>query len=247
MKRIALYLIALCLLSSCGGKVDESLKYDGEKTISIALLDEMNLNVTSESENPITYYSDNEMVVTVDPTGVIKGKNIGEANITVSNTTNEIIIKVIVTLYEEPTMDFGASTDEIIDIYGSPKHIVYNSDTTAFIYGSGNDWYSYAVWEMDFFFINNQYIESDLYIRNSVEPRLDEFLNNNYYYHGNDTINEDVYYIYLNEEQPEDATVMIGKINDVGQYGDICIFYIPFDYEERTDYKGIIRRKLKRI
>ena len=74
---------------------------------------------------------------------------------------------------------------------------------------------------MDFFFIDNQYIESDLYIRSDVETRLDEFLNNNYYYQRSDTINQgndttEIYHIYLNEENPEDATVMLGKINNNG-------------------------------
>lgn len=247
MKRIALYFITLCLLSSCGGKIDETIKYDGPKNVNIVLLEEMNLNATTESENPITYYSDNDMIVTVSPTGTIKGKNIGEANITISNTIDEITIKVIVSLYEEPTMNFGASTDEIIGIYGEPKHIVHKADTTAFIYGSGNDWYSFAVWEMDFFFLDNQYIESDLYIRNDVGLRLDEFLDNNYFYQYNDTINGQIYHIYLNEEKPEDATVLLGRINNVGQYEDICLFYIPFEYEKKTNYDYIIRERPNRI
>lgn len=242
MKKVTLLLITLCLLWASCGRDDDSINYSGKETLNIVLLEELNLNATSDLE--LSYHSDNELVVTVTPDGVIKGKNVGEANVTISNSVNSITLKVVVSLFEEPTFNFGISQDGIIDIYGEPN---YNFGDTIFIYGSGNNWYSYAVWEMDFFFINNQYVESDLYIRNSVEPRLDEFLNNSYYYHGNDTINDNVYYIYLNEEQPEDATVMIGKINDVGQYEDICIFYIPFDYEEKTDYKGIIRRKLKRI
>ena len=245
MKKIALLLTVLCLLASCRSKIDHSIKYDGNKTVNIVLLEEMNLNATSESDNPITYHSDNEMVVTVNSNGVIKGKNIGEANVTISNTIEEITIKVTVSLYEEPTTDFYVSKDEISKIYGQPNYIVDSGDTTVYIYGSGNDWYSYAVWEMDFFFIDDQYIESDLYIRSDVETRLDEFLNNNYYYQRSDTINDEIYYIYLNEENPEDATVMLGKINNVGQYEDICVFYIPYEYEERFDYKGIIRKKLR--
>ena len=245
MKRIALYLIALCMLASCREKVDNSIKYGGGESVNIVLLEELKLNATTESDNPITYHSDNEMVVTVNSNGVIKGKNIGEANVTISNTIEEITVKVTVSLYEEPTTDFYVSKDEISKIYGQPNYIVDSGDTTVYIYGSGNDWYSYAVWEMDFFFIDDQYIESDLYIRSDVETRLDEFLNNNYYYQRSDTINDEIYHIYLNERRPEDATVMLGKINNVGQYEDICIFYIPYEYEEKFDYKGIIRKKLR--
>ncbi|MBQ2908090.1 MAG: hypothetical protein IJE47_10045 [Bacteroidales bacterium] len=245
MKRIALYLIALCMLASCREKVDNSIKYGGGESVNIVLLEELKLNATTESDNPITYYSDNDMVVTVNSEGVIKGKNVGMANVTISNTIDVITVKVTVSLYEEPTTDFYVSKDEISKIYGQPNYIVDSGDTTVYIYGSGNDWYSYAVWEMDFFFIDDQYIESDLYIRSDVETRLDEFLNNNYYYQRSDTINDEIYYIYLNEENPEDATVMLGKINNVGQYEDICVFYIPYEYEEKFDYKGIIRKKLR--
>ena len=233
------------MLASCREKVDNSIKYGGGESVNIVLLEELKLNATTESDNPITYYSDNDMVVTVNSEGVIKGKNVGMANVTISNTIDVITVKVTVSLYEEPTTDFYVSKDEISKIYGQPNHIVDSGDTTVYIYGSGNDWYSYAVWEMDFFFIDDQYIESDLYIRSDVETRLDEFLNNNYYYQRSDTINDEIYYIYLNEENPEDATVMLGKINNVGQYEDICVFYIPYEYEEKFDYKGIIRKKLR--
>ena len=244
MKKLALFLVALCLLSSCREKVDHSIKYNGTKTINIVLLEELKLDVTTESNNPITYHSDNEMVVTVNSEGVIKGKNVGEANVTISNTIDVITVKVTVSLYEEPTTDFYVSKDEISNIYGQPNYIVDSGDTTVYIYGSGNDWYSYAVWEMDFFFIDNQYIESDLYIRSDVELRLDEFLDNNYFYQYSDTINEQIYNIYLNEENPENASLLLGKINNAGQYDDICIFYTPFEYEEERDYKGIIRKRI---
>lgn len=247
MKKIALYLFVLCTLYSCGERVDHSIKYDGGDTINIVLLEEMNLNATSESDDPIIYFSDNEMVVTVSQSGIIYGKNIGEANITISNPNDQVVVKVIVSLFEEPTLNFGISTEEIINIYGQPNHTVSDGDTTAYIYGSGNSWYSYAVWEMDFFFVDNQYIESDLYIRSDVEPRLNEFLDNKYYYQGNDTINNNLYHIYLNEENPEDATVLLGKINNVGQYNDICVFYIPFEFDGKTDYKGIIRKRFDRL
>ena len=244
MKKLALFLVALCLLSSCREKVDHSIKYKGTKTINIVLLEELKLDVTTESNNPITYHSDNEMVVTVNSEGVIKSKNVGEANVTISNTIDVITVKVTVSLYEEPTTDFYVSKDEISNIYGQPNYIVDSGDTTVYIYGSGNDWYSYAVWEMDFFFIDNQYIESDLYIRSDVELRLDEFLDNNYFYQYSDTINEQIYNIYLNEENPENASLLLGKINNAGQYDDICIFYTPFEYEEERDYKGIIRKRI---
>lgn len=219
------------MFSSCGNRnEDNSIKYDGTKTINIVLLEELALNATSNL--PITYYSDNELVVTVTPNGTIKGKNIGEANVTISNTENDITIKVIVSLLEEPTVDFGASKNEIINLYGAPQ---YNIGDSIYIYGGGevhpDDWYSFAVWRMDFFFVNDQYVESDLYIEKDLDSRLNEFLSK-YNYRGivtDTTGTEEIeYHIYLNNENPDEASVLIGKIYDVGKYKDICLFYIPY-------------------
>lgn len=245
MKRNILFLL-LCisfLLPSC--KKDYSIKYDGSKTIEMVLLEELTLDV--ESDDDLTYTSDNDMVVTVDADGKLLGKNVGEANIRVSNTENSLDLKVNVSLFEEPTLNFGISTNEIKKIYGEPRH---NFGDTIYIYGSGNNWYSYAVWEMDFFFIDNQYIESDIYIRSDLQLRVDEYLNENYYLQGeyNDTIDDVVttYYIYLNAEDPQDANVLVGKIHNVGEYKDICLFYTPFNSDKRNDYKDIIGRIKKK-
>ena len=243
MKRNILFLL-LCisfLLPSC--KKDYSIKYDGSKTIEMVLLEELTLDV--ESDDDLTYTSDNDMVVTVDADGKLLGKNVGEANIRVSNTENSLDLKVNVSLFEEPTLNFGISTNEIKKIYGEPRH---NFGDTIYIYGSGNNWYSYAVWEMDFFFIDNQYIEADLYIRKELQQRIDEFMNSNYFIADTitDTIDNEFkpVYLYLNSDNIEEANVCVGKIYDEGPYDDICLFYIPFDYE---DDKRIVGDRIGRI
>ncbi len=243
MKKLVLILFGfVILMSSCG--TDSSIKYDGNTTVNIVLLEEYKLNATSDIE--LTYHSDNEMFVTVDNNGNIVGKNVGEANVTISNAENSIVIKVVVSLFEEPTFDFGSSPNDIINIYGNPKR---NYGDTIFVYGSGNDWYSYAVWEMDFFFKNNRYIESDLYIRNDLTLRINEFLDSKYYFQNeiNDTIDDVIttYYIYLNAEEAVDANVLIGKIYNADTYGDICLFYLPYSHEEKYNFKDIIRRNRK--
>ena len=176
MKRITLFLLLLTLLSSCGDnktKTDD-INYSNGKVIDIVLLEEFNLNATSD--HPLTYHSDNELIVTVSQDGVIKGKNVGEANVTISNSINEITVQVVVSLFEEPTLNFYISQEEIRKIYGAPDYTASSEDTTVYIYGSGADWYSYAVWEMDFFFIDNQYIEADLYIRKELQQRIEDNL-----------------------------------------------------------------------
>ena len=238
MKKIALILLSITIIfTSCKPKDKFKIDYDGSNEINITLTEEYTLDISSD--DPLSFYSDDELIVTVNADGVIRGKNIGEANVTASNSQNSITIKVVVTLFEEPTLNFYCSPDYIEELYGTPK---YKTDSI-FVYGSGEDWYSFAVWEMDFFFINKEYVESDLYIRKDFELRIDEYLNKNYFYKEQVTNDNDItYYIYLNDENPENATVLVGKIKDAGPYKDICLFYAPYEHSRGLDYNNIKTR-----
>lgn len=244
MKKIALFLLGFCLiLSSCKNRNRYEINYDGPATIDIVLLEELGLNVTSDY--PLTYYSDNELVVTVSENGVILGKNIGEANVVISNAESTLTLKVVVSLFEEPSFDFYCNQAHIMDLYGMPYHTLGDSIYT---YGGDDRWYSFAVWEMDFFFINNQYAEADLYIRKDLNVRVDEYLKGNFIYKNQVTDEETnvTYDIYLNKENPEDATVLVGKIMDAGPYKDICLFYIPYEHQRNSDYNDIFSRDRRR-
>lgn len=226
MRKIALILLCLYVfLTSCGNK--SSIKYDGPSTINIVLLETLNLNASSD--DPITYSTDNKLIVEIDQNGNILGRNVGETNITLSNNENEIRIHVIVSLFEEPTLNFGASTKEIKSIYGEPKR---NFGDSIFIYGSGNDWYSWAVWEMDFFFDKNRYYEADLYLRSDLDLRISQYLEENYFYSQEitDTINGEIktLYIYLDSPNPNNASVIVGKQYDAGPEDDILLVYAPY-------------------
>ena len=231
MKKLALFLLGFCLFfASCG--TDYSIKYDGPNVVNIVLLEELNLNI--KSDEVLTYTSDNELVVTVSQEGIIMGKNVGEANVTVSNAEQELTLHVVVSLFEEPSVQFGASTDYIESIYGEPR---YNFGDSIMIYGSGEIWYSYAVWEMDFFFKDNHYFESDLYIREDLKKRINSFLDEKYYYSDSviDTITNDdgndeivTIYLYLNKPNAEDASFVVGKQYNAGPYDDICLIYAPY-------------------
>jgi hypothetical protein len=243
MKKIALFLLGFCLiLSSCKNRNRYEINYDGPATIDIVLLEELGLNVTSDY--PLTYYSDNELVVTVSENGVILGKNIGEANVVISNAESTLTLKVIVSLFEEPTLNFYCDQSYMEEVHGTPK---YKNDSLM-IYGSGEDWHSFAVWEMDFFFINNQYVEADLYIEKDLEIRVDEYLKGKFIYKNQVTDDETnvTYDIYLNNENPENATVLVGKIKDAGPYEDICLFYIPYEHKRNSNYNDIFSRDRRR-
>ena len=101
---------------------------------------------------------------------------------------------------------------------------------------------------MDFFFINNQYAEADLYIRKDLNVRVDEYLKGKFIYKNQVTDEETnvTYDIYLNKENPEDATVLVGKIMDAGPYKDICLFYIPYEHKRNSDYNDIFSRDRRR-
>lgn len=226
MKKTALILLFACIFfSSCK---DNSIKYNGPDVINIVLREEFNLNASSQ--DPLSYHSDNERNVTVSPNGVIYGKNVGEANVTISNTEKQLSIPVIVSLFEEPTLKFGASTKEIKALYGEPKH---NLGDSVYIYGSGQDWYSWAAWEMDFFFNDDHYYESNIYIRNDLELLLNKYLDENYFFNKilTDTIDgeERTLYIYLDNKNPNDAKVIVGKQYNAGPYKDILLVYAPSD------------------
>ncbi|MBR5604113.1 MAG: hypothetical protein IKW51_07870 [Bacteroidales bacterium] len=245
MKKIALFILGICLfLTSCKQK---EINYTGSSSIDIVLLEEYDLGVSSERK--INCYSEDELIVTTTEDGIITGKNIGETNVIIENSVDEISVKVKVSLFEEPTFDFGCSQDKIKSLYGDPRAV---SGDSILIYGSGNEWYSYAVWEMDFFFKDNKYVEADLYIKNTLDLRLNEFLNDNYFLADTivDTIDNETRtcYVYLNERDPEDASLMLGKIYDAGPYNDICLFYLPYKYSEKSGYKGdiITRKRIKK-
>lgn len=246
MRKLVTFLLCLCsLLSSCK-KEDKSIKYDGPTTVNIVLQEIHKLNASSTEQ--ITYSSDNRLIVDIDQNGRILGKNIGETYITLSNSEDELRLHVVVSLFEEPTLDFGVSTSKIRALYGNPKH---NYGDSIYVYGSGNDWYSWAVWEMDFFFRNDKYYESNLYIRSDVDLRVEQYLNENYFFTQeiNDTIDNKIktLYIYLNAEKPENATVIVAKQYDAGPENDILLVYAPFSSKNRdSDYTDIIKRNLRR-
>ena len=240
MRKITLILLTLCcFLSSCR---DGSIRYDGPETINIVLRETMNLNATSK--DPISYHSDDKLIVDIDQEGNILGRNVGETNITLSNSEDELKLHVVVSLFEEPTLDFGASPDEIKSIYGEPRR---NYGDSIFVYGSGNNWYSWAVWEMDFFFGKGGYYESDLYLRSDLDIRIEQYLRENYFPYDTitDTLtsnnnNEEIsiVYLYLNEPNPKDATVIVGKQYNSGyENQDIRLMYAPFITNSRSGFR----------
>ena len=230
MRKVSLILSLLIaiIISSCKNNskddTNNTIEYSGPNVINIVLKESLALNATSQEQ--LQYHSDNERNVTISNDGVIFGKNVGEANITVSNTENKLTIPVIVNLFEEPTLNFGASTKEIRAIYGEPKR---NFGDSVYVYGQEQGWYSYAVWEMNFFFNKDKYYESHLYIRNDLDYLVSKFLDENYFYYNEltDTLNNEVktLHVYFDNKDPRFADIVVGKQYNVGTKKDILLVY----------------------
>lgn len=228
MKKLVLILsTALLILSSC---TDNSIKYNGPDELNIALRDEVYIDATSK--DPISYKSDNKLIANVDQNGKVSGINIGKTNITLSNSEDELKLPVNVSLFKEPTLNFGASTKEIKELYGEPNT---NFGDSIYIYGN-NTGYSWAVWRMNFFFENDRYFESDIYIRKELDldMRINQYLDEKYYFHQEvtDTLDGKIrtFYIYLDNKDPRFANVIVAKQYDSGSFNDILLVYAPFNY-----------------
>lgn len=237
MKRICfLLLVVVALLSGC--KKNTEIICNTPSELKLVLKE--NFTITANSEYPITYTTADELVATVSSDGVISCINVGETTITVSNSYENIYINVKVTLYQEPLLIFGCSPADVEAFQGQPDVIVGDS---IYIYGGTNPGLSFSVWQMDYFFNNDKYYLSDLYIKNYMDFTLDRFLSEEYHFFDTliltDTITsqEITYYLYLDADNVEDASFIVGKHYNANSFDDIRVFY----QEIETD-RSLIRK-----
>ncbi|HJH60935.1 MAG TPA: Ig-like domain-containing protein [Bacteroidetes bacterium] len=198
--------------------------------------------IKAQSEQPITYTSADELVATVDSNGIITCINVGKTTITVSNGYESIYINVNVSLFEEPLLTFGCSTTDVEIHHGLPR---VNIGDSIYIYGGELPGYTYSVWQMDYFFHNDKYYLSDLYIKNYMDYMLDKFLLEKYYPYDTLTIvdtistqdtvyiDEVTYYLLLDAAEVENASFIIGKHYNTNSYEDIRIFYQTLESDNK--------------
>ena len=112
------------LAFTCCSKTPE-LTYDIElptSSISLYFLDEYQID--AKCDYPLTYASDNEYNAKVSADGKITAFFVGSTTITVSNERSSKIISVTVqpkyNTYNEPTIPFGITPDELISKAGTP-------------------------------------------------------------------------------------------------------------------------------
>lgn len=239
-------LIAILAIFATGCKKEKSksLNYNDANPITIALRDNHLINVSSNYD--ISYSSSDENVATVSQNGNIYGKNVGNAQVTLSNSYESKTVDVNVDLFVEPTFEFGCNKQRIKDLYGEP----YNSGSTPsglYVYQytqkTNDGYYSYACGEMDFFFNNNAYIEAQLYIRKNLDILLDKYIDDNFILYdtvqqitNNDTVD---CYLYRNKF---DETVTMGKFPSGNQYDETVLYYYQPDDTKRFTPQLEIRR-----
>ena len=211
-------------------KFSTVLEYNDLDTIHIVLRGDYQIQVSSDYPIIYTIINNNPdiHVISVSSNGIITGLNVGTAKLNISNGYEEITVVVIVDLFQEPTFEFGCSANRIRELYGSPYYAQYINDTLRYIYTAASG-FSYACGEMDFFFENDNYFEADVYIRQSVEYLLDQYLEDSFNY---DTmLSNDSLDIYRHKY---DNSIICGKFDPHNVWNEICLFYIKLD-----EYKSI--------
>jgi len=224
MKKTVFFIMILAFLATgCKKDKSKSLNYSGANPIEMVLQEYYQIPASSEYD--ITYHASsdepNKEVITVNGSGLIYAKNVGSGKVHMSNGYENVTVDVNVSLFQQPTFEFGCRTSRIRELYGSPYNSQYINDTVLLYQYVAQYGYSYACGEMDFFFDEGSYFESDVYIRPNVEYLLNLYLEENFDIDtelSNDTL--DVYRYKL------DNNIICGKFDSHNQWNEFCLFYI---------------------
>lgn len=202
-------------------QICDELVYNDDNPIHLVLREEH--KIVDSSAYPITYTSSDNTYVTVSDDGVLNGRNVGSAQVTLDNGFHSLTVDVIVDLFREPTFEFGCYTNRIRELYGNPYMSGYINDTILVYQYTGPGGYSYACGEMDFIFEDAGYCEADVYIRSSVGLLLNRYLDERFTL---ETIIGDTLYLYRFKL---DNNIVCGKFDSHNQWDEICLFYIKIE------------------
>lgn len=243
-KTLFVLIISIAFLAlSCGEDKSKSLNYYDYSTIDMVLRGYHQLQVTSDYD--VTYKAINPdpdpdaAIITVNSNGRIFGKNVGSAQVKISNGYESKTVDVNVSLFREPTFEFGCNSVRIRKLYGNPYQSQYIQDTILLYQyiDPSQGMYSAACYQMLFFFDVDgpndiRYIESDVYILKDLEkPLLNNYLDDNFdslftvhnYYYDNEITHDSVDAIIYKSKY--DENVRCGKFAHSNKYDDICLFY----------------------
>lgn len=221
MKKTVFFLIILALLATgCKKKKSKDLNYNDANPIEMVLKGNHQIQASSDYDISYSAINPNFTVIEVSNGGNIYGKNVGTAKVKIDNSYESRVIDVVVNLFKEPTFEFGCASSRIRELYGRPFESGWLPGDTILCYRyTASSGYSYACGEMDFFFHNRQYYESDVYIRPNVVDLMNDYLTENFNHYG--TIGDTLeVYKYKN-----DTTIICGKFASHNEWNEWCLFY----------------------
>lgn len=255
MKKTLFFMMILAVLAGgCKKKDNKStaLDYKDKNPIHMVFKDTHKIDV--ESDYDITYeilnIDPDKKVLSWDTEGVLFGFNVGNDKVKISNGHETKTVNVKVNLFREPSYDFGCHKSKIKEIYGNPYVSQYIDTILVYRYANktAQGWYSAACFVMDFFFYDNKYFESDVYIRKDYyNPLLMNYLTENFDYIGtipnyaydsiitHDSVPAD---FYQHKIHPE---VICGKMEHANQFDDICLFYT--EQEEEKSFESSLKSR----
>ena len=234
MKKVVFFLIILAVLATgCKKKKSKDLNYNDSDPIEMTLSGpEHNPNVPAHhfdhliqvtSDYDISFTAINPSglsVISVSNDGYLHGINVGEAKVKIDNSYDSRVVDVVVSLFREPTFEFGCASSRIREIYGRPFESGYLPGDTILCYRyTASNGYSYACGEMDFFFYNRAYYEADVYLRPNVEDLMNDYLSENFNYYSTIGDTLDVY------KYKNDTTIICGKFASHNDWNEWCLFY----------------------
>ena len=244
MKKVLFFIMIFgVLFTSCKKKESKStsLNYTDSNPISMTLSGPEHISnvpahyfdhqIEVSSDYSITYSAinpDSIDIIKVSSDGYLHGKNVGSAKVKMDNGYENLTVNVDVSLFREPTFEFGCPSSRIRELYGSPYNSAYLDTILVYQY-TASQGYSYACGEMDFFFYNGGYYEADVYIRPSVEYLLNNYLNDNFNLY---TTLADTLDIYKNKI---DTTIICGKFDSHNPWNEFCLFYFRDNGEKSFD------------
>lgn len=266
MKKVLFFIMIFgVLFTSCKKKESKStsLNYTDSNPISMTLSGPEHISnvpahyfdhqIEVTSDYSITYSAinpDSINIIKVSSDGYLHGKNVGSAKVKIDNGYENLTVRVDVSLFREPTFDFGCNTSKIKSLYGSPYQSAYLSDTVLVYQYTADHGYSWACGEMDFFFDvdNNKksYFEADVYISKTCKYLLDSvYLKDNFTLEAvfTDSIifatYGDTLFIYRSNF---DNDLVCGKFATHNQWNESCLFYIQ-DIQEEKSVANLLKRR----
>lgn len=247
MKKTVFFMILLAVIvTGCKKEKSKSLNYNGPVPVHVALKSSYQLSASSEYD--ISYSSSNNLYVTVSNDGVIFGKNVGSADVVISNGYESTTVPVNVDLFIEPTFEFGCETSYIRALYGNPLYAIYDDDVILRYIYTANAGYSWACGQMDFLFQDGKYFESQVYIREGVDDLLEKYISDNFI--ARDTMM--IYNEYIEDSvaccvyrNKTDNTIYMGKYPSYDQWNETFMFYLqilPQDMPRQRIYEVLERK-----